>query len=639
WTQARYPEGDVMALLDSLRTLLALQPWQERSIDTFDTTTPLATQLAALHGQPRPWRLPSITEALGVPAIQRAVTLIANTTGSLALVGYRYGAKEETPRLVVRPDPYSTPRDFYRDAAYCLATRGETIFWIASRDSDGLAASLIVVPPAELKVEENVNNRMFPTYTWGKIVSTRYSTANPEGQFVHVTYLREPMALRGSGPLQLAGAAASVSVESQEWAANFYAAGGFPSIELHSELDMEAEESEALKLQWISTPSNMPKVTTGPITTKEIGANPQGAQMLEAREYQNGDAARMFGIPGSLLEYSSPGSSLTYQNLEGEYTKFVRTCLAPNYLEPIEQALTDLLPRPWVIRFSVEGLLRADIKTRYDVYKTGIESGVLTVEAAQEKEGIIPGDVENAPVPAAPPLAIPAPLEKRSGEVRCEGMRLLRGRLTSCNKLLAEAGPFIGTCPRCGREYTAPAPAVATRTLLPVQRPVARRKADEPAVVEREDDRIDRLASIVGVMAGAVTQLATREQPAPAPTQVTIAEGAVQVHNAPPVVNVSTPIESGAVQVHMAEQHPPDVNVTIERGAVETTVNTPEMRMIHADTMTMDSTELAGAVAAEMEKLGANVEEMLNRPVERMVERDPDGRPVRVVERKLKVVS
>jgi hypothetical protein len=71
------------------------------------------------------------------------------------------------------------------------------------------------------------------------------------------------------------------------------------------------------------------------------------------------------------------------------------------------------------------------------------------------REGILPGDIENAPVPAAPPTAIPAPLQNRSAEVRCDGMRLLRGRLMSCGKLLAEASPFVGTCPRCGKAYTA----------------------------------------------------------------------------------------------------------------------------------------------------------------------------------------
>ena len=44
---------------------------------------------------------------------------------------------------------------------------------------------------------------------------------------------------------------------------------------------------------------------------RDINVNTQGAQMLEARQLNKGDVANMFGIPGVLLEYSAPGSSLT----------------------------------------------------------------------------------------------------------------------------------------------------------------------------------------------------------------------------------------------------------------------------------------------------------------------------------------
>ena len=171
-----------MALWDQVRQFLALEPMQERSIDTFDTTTPLATQLAALQAQARPWRLPSISEALGVPAIQRAVTLISNTAGSLAIEAYRSGVLTETPRVIARPDPFSTPRDSYGSMAYCLATRGETVLWIATRDGFGYPSALIVVPLNELTVDENPRNRMLPQYTWGDKKGTRYSPANPNGR-------------------------------------------------------------------------------------------------------------------------------------------------------------------------------------------------------------------------------------------------------------------------------------------------------------------------------------------------------------------------------------------------------------------------------------------------------------------------
>ncbi len=251
----------------------------------------------------------------------------------------------------------------------------------------------------ELQVEENQSNRLLPKYTWGNKVGTRYSGANRVGRFVHEKYSgSEPFALRGSGPMQICGAAVSVSVEAQDWAANFYAEGGLPSVVIKhaAELDGTADEdgyteADRLRNQFMEKAHNVPRVIDQNIESIDyMQPGERGAQMLESRQHQNGEAARMFGVPGSLLEYQAQGSSLTYQNLEGEFTKFIRVCLQPLYLEPIEQAMSDLMPRSMSSRFNVEGFLRADIKTRFDVHKIAIESGVYDPEYARQVEGIAP---------------------------------------------------------------------------------------------------------------------------------------------------------------------------------------------------------------------------------------------------------
>ncbi len=112
-------------------------------------------------------------------------------------------------------------------------------------------------------------------------------------------------------------------------------------------------------------------------------------------------------------------------------------------------------------RFYVDGLLRADIKTRYDVYTAGIASGVLTVETAQEMEGLVPGSPELVPVKPTPPASVPAsipfqlgtPSVRTADAVRCDGRLVIRGAIRTCNRKLAEAGPFVGSCPRCKKSY------------------------------------------------------------------------------------------------------------------------------------------------------------------------------------------
>jgi HK97 family phage portal protein len=273
------------------------------------------------------------------------------------------------------------------------------------------------VPPQEIQVTEDPRDLRFPVIEWrGRRMRNE--------DMRQLTLNKLPGNLRGSGPLQLCGAAASVAVESQEWAANFYAEGGVPSIVIKSADELTAQEATDLKTQWNAGGNNVPKVIDpGTESVEQFGVNSEAASMFAARDFQNAEAARMFGVAASLLDIPIGGQSLTYKTLESEFTKFVKTCLWPNYLEPMEQTMSDLLTRSTVCRFNVDAFMRPDTKTRFEVYKLGVESGVMTPEQAAIEEGFTPGDVENAPMPLAMPAAIPSslPIQGRSqeGPVRC----------------------------------------------------------------------------------------------------------------------------------------------------------------------------------------------------------------------------
>ena len=421
----------------------------------------LASALRRGFDPRRAWKTVSVRQALGVPAINRAVTLISSTAGMLSTEAYRNGSlMSQPPTLVQRPDPFEAPGTFYSMTCANFAKYGEYVWYIAALDSDGNPAALINVPLNELTVEDS-GNRLLPRYRWGPIAGTRRSGANPSGRFVHRKYpLGEPFALRGEGPLQLCGAANSIAVESQQWAANFYGEGGYPStvIKKAGMLDpttrndaMEPDpngmsEADALRWQWITRPNNVPRVVDDSISIEHSEPSMAEAQALEARRFTNGDAAREFGIPGSLLEYQEPGSSLTYQNLEGEFTKLIRVCLAPIYLEPIEQDMSDLLTRSTTMRFSLKAFLRPDAKARWEIYQIAV--AVLGQEEAARiarvEEGIDPGDVEFAPVPFAPPAAIPSTLPRFLSRPSTLGPIVTRDQVLAMRDRLEAAGRPAG---------------------------------------------------------------------------------------------------------------------------------------------------------------------------------------------------
>ena len=480
-----------------------------------------------------PWRKAGIKEALGVPAIFGAVNLISNITSSMSMRAYR-GEVElppaDRPRVIVRPDPFTIPREFYRSTTYNLASRGEAWWWVAKRDIDGMALSILSVPPQEVMVEENPLDLRYPIIRWR-------DKKMDNADFLQLVYAKEPGELRGVGPLQMCGAAVSVAVEAQTWAANFYAEGGGGGTLikaagfLGATLDENGlSEADRLRAQWVDAPNNVPKVIDegiADVTEREV--NQQGAQMMEARGYQNVEVATMFGMDAPFLNAAITGSSLQYQNVGTEFEKFLRKCLRPNYLEVIEQTMSDLLPRAIVARFNTDALTLADIKTRYDVYGVGITNGIITPELAQRFEGIAPGDVENAAVPYSPPQAIPASLafQTRSAEaVRCAGSVVRSRRMVGCGKLLGNfSPPYSIICPRCKHLNEADAKPLQVRAM-----PVPRLRLAQP---QPEPEEAPAPVTIL--------------EPAPPQSVVNFHEGAFQTHVTVPEREPAQPINMSDV--------------------------------------------------------------------------------------------
>jgi phage portal protein BeeE len=140
-----------------------------------------------------------------------------------------------------------------------------------------------------------------------------------------------------------------------------------------------------------------------------MSLSPVEAQLVEMRRFGVAEVARLAGIPGPLLLVELAGSSLTYQNISQVAIEFARATLAPLYLAPIEETLSDLLPRGWAVRADLDELFRADLPTRWDAYRVGVDGGWMTADEVRAVEGI--GGIP-APLAATPPRSTESdPLE------------------------------------------------------------------------------------------------------------------------------------------------------------------------------------------------------------------------------------
>jgi hypothetical protein len=78
-------------------------PLEQRALASDADVPGLTEQILRAQGvYPHPWFPPRPREAIQNPAVFRAVTLLANLGGSLALEAFRYGERMQDPPILVR---------------------------------------------------------------------------------------------------------------------------------------------------------------------------------------------------------------------------------------------------------------------------------------------------------------------------------------------------------------------------------------------------------------------------------------------------------------------------------------------------------------------------------------------------------
>jgi HK97 family phage portal protein len=115
------------------------------------------------------------------------------------------------------------------------------------------------------------------------------------------------------------------------------------------------------------------------------------AQFLEQRKLSAVEVARIFRVPNWIVGAES-GDSLTYSNTTEQASAFIKFSLRP-WLVLIEQALSadrDLMPANQYAEFLLDGLLRADAKTRAEIYTAALnpETGWMTREEVRRLENL-----------------------------------------------------------------------------------------------------------------------------------------------------------------------------------------------------------------------------------------------------------
>ncbi len=201
-----------------------------------------------------------------------------------------------------------------------------------------------------------------------------------------VLHIRGPSrdGILGVSPIALARGAISLAIQQSEAAAGLMTNAMRPSgLLTYPERLSEANRAavtEATKNRFAG-PDNAGRlmVLDGGAKFERIAFTPEDAEFLASRKLANEDVARIFGVPPTAVGITDRA---TYSNTEQEGRALVQNALGP-LAARIEAAimrccLTEASRRTYYAEHDLSGLLRGDVKSRFEAYRLGREIGLFS---------------------------------------------------------------------------------------------------------------------------------------------------------------------------------------------------------------------------------------------------------------------
>lgn len=346
----------------------------------------------------------SETSSLGMPAVWRAVNLIAGTAASLPLHAYRTvnGSRQEVTtgqaaKLLANPHPDMTPFELWEMVYAHIALWGNAYLWIG-RNQLGQIAELWPIHPSRVRVGRASEQ--------GRKI---YAVDGGEREHTDTTILHIPGfgydGICGVSPVRMARQGIGLALAAEQYGAKLFGSGSLATGILQTEQRLTQEQADTLHARWKAKRTGLESAHETMILDSgakfhQLTIPPEDAQFVESRRFQITEAGRMFGVPPFLM-FETEKSTSWGTGLEQQAIGWVTYDLRRWYIR-VEQRLTQLMqPQSLYARYSVEGLLRGDSAQRSAFYTAMWNLGAYSTNDIRRYEDEPPvegGDVRYRPL-------------------------------------------------------------------------------------------------------------------------------------------------------------------------------------------------------------------------------------------------
>lgn len=228
----------------------------------------------------------------------------------------------------------------------------------------------------------------------------------PVGDLWHVPAFTLPGSILGMSPIGYHRATVASGLQAQAFGSNFFRDGGhFNAVLSVDDPNFTLEDAQGVKarlMEIISSGKREPLVLPAKHTYTPLSINPDDSQFIDAQRYSAEQICRIYGEDPADHGMSAGGSSLTYANRSD--ADLARLKRRQFWVTKLQNALTDLLPKPQVVKLNTASVLMMTARERHELHQLRLQSRTTSVNEVKRLEDEEPYGPE-FDTPGIPPLA------------------------------------------------------------------------------------------------------------------------------------------------------------------------------------------------------------------------------------------
>jgi len=344
--------------------------------------------------------------AFSVAAVYACVRVIAETVASLPIILYRRrddGGKDRAENdplydlLRYKPNPFQTSMEFREQLLTHTLLRGNAYAKII-RDFNGFIVELLPLDPDAMTVSRGAYGLIYD-YRPERGRRQIFEQTEP-GSYPPILHLRglSTDGLVGRSVLRDSAETFSGARSAQRYGRRVLENDATPSVVIKHPETLDEEAATRLRESWNrafagSNRAGGTAVLEEGMTVEKLSMTSQDVQYLETRRFLRSEIASIFRVPPHMI---GDLDKATFSNIEQQSIEFVMHCIRP-WAVRLEQALHCAIlsdstqqKRTYFVELMLDGLMRGDLKSRYEAYNTGRMAGFLSVNDIRRFENMNP---------------------------------------------------------------------------------------------------------------------------------------------------------------------------------------------------------------------------------------------------------